>query len=149
MDKVRFPFQKRFVADCDDEDIACEPRGRFSNPRNSRWFDDRNNNGVDNFRSRKSPGRMMMRPNQRFGRMNSSGDYVRPMGQQARRFPPPDMADGPGGRGGYKYESSDDDRRKYNNRYEMFPRARRLDTDGGPVRRFHYNSEDSFPANDS
>ncbi|KAM7274210.1 hypothetical protein ACFE04_028874 [Oxalis oulophora] len=155
MDKVRFPFQKRFVADCDDDDVTCGPRvPRFPNQRNSRWLDDRNNNGVDNsFRRRKSsPGgsRVLRPPSQRFDstrRMNSD-DYVRPLPvQQNRRFQ--EVADGGTVRGGYKYESSDDDRRKYgNNRYD-YQRGRRYDTDGGPVRRFQYKSEESFPANDS
>ncbi|GAV76296.1 hypothetical protein CFOL_v3_19771 [Cephalotus follicularis] len=143
MDRVRLPFQKRFVADY--EDFMSAPRSRISPQHNSRWFDDRCS-ALDNFRGRKSPGGML-RQSQRFDAVRSirrlnSDNYVRPMIHH-RRFP-----DASGAGRGCKYEGSDDDRRRTGNRYEMINRVRRYDPDSA-VRRCQYNAEDSFVANDS
>ncbi|XVF09922.1 hypothetical protein REPUB_Repub07fG0139100 [Reevesia pubescens] len=142
IDRVRLPFTKRFAAAYGEEFIS-PPRSRISPQRNSRMFEDRNP-GLDHFRGRKSPVRMF-RQGQRFDQVRSirrlnSDDYFRPM-IRPRRFP--DMA--AGGKG-CKYEGSDDD--KHGSRYEMIHRVRRYDTDGA-VRRFRYNAEDSYVANNS
>ncbi|WRX18409.1 hypothetical protein QQP08_010896 [Theobroma cacao] len=142
VDRVRLPFPKRFAADYGEEFIS-PPRSRISPQRNSRMFEDRNA-GLDHFRGRKSPMRMF-RQGQRLDqghpiRRSNSDDYFRHM-IRPRRFP--DMA---GGGKGCKYEGSDDD--KHGSRYEMIHRVRRYDTDGA-VRRFRYNAEDSYVANNS
>ncbi|XP_021298728.1 uncharacterized protein LOC110427502 [Herrania umbratica] len=142
VDRVRLPFTKRFAADYGEEFIS-PPRSRISPQRNSRMFDDRNT-GLDHFRGRKSPVRMF-RQGQRFDQVRpirrlNSDDYFRHM-IRPRRFP--DMV---GAGKGCKYEGSDDD--KHGSRYEMIHRVRRYDTDGA-VRRFRYNAEDSYVANNS
>ncbi|XWS61215.1 hypothetical protein CRYUN_Cryun07bG0106500 [Craigia yunnanensis] len=142
IDRVRLPFTKRFAADYGEEFIS-PPRSRISPQQNARMFEDRNP-GLDHFRGRKSPVRML-RHGQRFGQVHpirrlNSDDYFRPM-IRPRRFP--DMA--AGGKG-CKYEGSDDD--KHGSRYEMIHRVRRYDTDGA-VGRFRFNAEDSYVAKNS
>ncbi|XP_031275096.1 uncharacterized protein LOC116133545 [Pistacia vera] len=135
MDRVRLPFQKRFVAEY-EEGFVSPPRNRFSPQRHSR-FDDRIS-GLDNFRDRKSPPMRIFRQSQRFDSVRS----IRPMVHPRR------LADMGSGRE-YKYEGGEDDRRKQGNRYEMMPRVRRHDADG-VMRRLRYNNaEDSFVGNDS
>ncbi|XWS50472.1 hypothetical protein CRYUN_Cryun12cG0090300 [Craigia yunnanensis] len=142
IDRLRLPFTKRFAADY-GEGFISSPRTRISPQRNSRMFEDRNS-GSDHYRGQKSPGRMF-RQGQRFDpvrpiRRLNSDDYFRAM-IRPRRFP--DMTSG--GKG-CKYEGSDDD--KHGSRYEMIHRVRQYDTDGA-LRRFRYNEEDSFEANDN
>ncbi|XP_022724205.1 uncharacterized protein LOC111280924 [Durio zibethinus] len=141
IDRVRLPFTKRFAAEY--EEFITPPRSRISPLRNFRMFEDRNP-GLDNFRGRKSPVRML-RQGQRFDQVRpirrlNSDDNFRPM-IRGRRFP--DMA--AGGKG-CKYEGSDDD--KHGRRHEMIYRVRRYDTDGA-VPRFRSNVEDSYVAKNS
>ncbi|XP_010521365.1 PREDICTED: serine/arginine repetitive matrix protein 2-like [Tarenaya hassleriana] len=146
MERVRLPFQKRFPAD-QEVGFMSPPRNRMSPPpRNSRFFEGRNSDGGENhnnnFRIRKSPGRML-RPGQRFDsngpsmRRVSSESHFRPT-LRHRRF------DGTGGgRRGCKYEGGEEE--KGGNRYEMVNRPRRSDNnrseDGDNIRRFRFNGE--------
>uniref|UniRef100_A0A5B6YGE3 Dentin sialophosphoprotein n=1 Tax=Davidia involucrata TaxID=16924 RepID=A0A5B6YGE3_DAVIN len=143
MKRMRLPFQKSSFPADDEESFLSLPRGRFSPEYNSRWIDDRNC-VPDHFRDRRSPVRMFRR-SQRFDSVGSPGrlksnDYFRPVIRPGRFS---GMADSAGRR--HKYDSSDDDRRKQGDRYEMVHRVRRYDT-GGVVRRFRHDAENCFEA---
>ncbi|KAF5732382.1 Dentin sialophosphoprotein-related putative isoform 1 [Tripterygium wilfordii] len=115
VDRVRFPFQKRFAVDYED-DFMSPPRGCVSPQQDSRWFDDRNN-ALDPFRGRKLPVRAFGQSHSfdsvRVARRLNSDEYSRPA-MRPKRF-----LDIPSAARGCEYEGSDDDRRKRSNRYEM------------------------------
>ncbi|XP_062120346.1 uncharacterized protein LOC133834684 [Humulus lupulus] len=144
MERMRLPFQKQgFGAKC-EMGFMSPPRRRFSPQHNSRWFDDPNG-GSDHFRGRRLPGRtfQQQQQGQRFDsvgtsrRMNSD-DYFEPAMRPARFN---EM--GRGGGRARRYEGSADERRNNDDRFEVFSRTRRYDSDG-VVRRFRYDEEDSF-----
>ncbi|KAA8539951.1 hypothetical protein F0562_026643 [Nyssa sinensis] len=126
--RVRLPFQKSSFPADDEGGFESLPGGRFLPRCNSRWIDDQNYE-TDHFRDRRSPVRMSRRSQRfdtagSFGRLKSD-DYFRPMMRRGRFT---EMAGG-AGRGGHKYDSSDDDRKKQGNGYEMVHRVRRYEDD--------------------
>lgn len=136
MDRVRLPFQKPSFPAEYDADFISPPRNRFSPPHNSRWVDDRDC-AVDQFRDRRSPVRMF-RQSQRFdsvgvpGRLKSDNNF-RPMIRSGR------FAEMAGGGRGRRFEGSDDDRRKYGDRYDILP-VRHYERDG-ILRQIRYDAE--------
>ncbi|KAM7499692.1 hypothetical protein LguiA_024106 [Lonicera macranthoides] len=147
MEGVRLPFLKPSFSGADyEEGFISPPRGRSSPQRNTRWFDNRNCMD-DDFRGRRSPPLRLLRRPQRFDSVSSysgrlkSDSYFRP--PLVRRGRSPQMSGT--GRGGRKYEGSDEDRRKHDDEYETIHRVRRYDA-GGVVKRFRYDAEDCLEA---
>lgn len=134
MERVRFPFQKRFPLN-QETGFMLQQR----NQRNSRCFDGRNNDGGwENHHHNNLRGRTgrMFRSEQRFDnnmrRVNSENNsnfrpYVRH--NNNRRF---GDGDGGGSRGeGFKYEGAEE---KNESMYEMVHRAQVMEEDGGRLR---------------
>ncbi|XP_009109196.2 uncharacterized protein LOC103834861 [Brassica rapa] len=135
MERVRFPFQKRFPLN-QETGFMLQQR----NQRNSRCFDGRNNDGGwENHHHNNLRGRTgrMFRSEQRFDnnmrRVNSENNsnfrpYVR-HNNNNRRF---GDGDGGGSRGeGFKYEGAEE---KNESMYEMVHRAQVMEEDGGRLR---------------
>lgn len=143
MERMRFPFQKQNFGAKYEVGFLSSPRRRFSpHHNNSRWFDDQNGALDNHFRGRRFPARTFQQ-GQRFDSVGSSRrlnseDYYEPTMRPARFS---EM--GRGGGRPRRYDGSDDDRRKHDGRYEIFPRVKRYDSDG-VVRRFRFEEEDSF-----
>ncbi|CAN0891770.1 hypothetical protein LINGRAHAP2_LOCUS17166 [Linum grandiflorum] len=142
---VRMPFQKRFTT-ARYEDRFTSPTRRQFGPNHVRSFDDhhRGNDGLVNFRGRKSPVRMYHHQQQGNNNNNNNRfDSMRPMGndddfrpvmqqqQQYRRF---------------RNEGDFEDRNK--GRFEM-SRPRRYDTDEPPNRQFRCNEDSAVDNNNN
>lgn len=146
MERTR-QFQKPSFAEDYETGFISPPRRRYLQQRNSRWIENRDC-AVNQFRDRRSPVRMF-RQSQRFDSVVSPGrlksdDYFRPMIRPGR------FHEMDGGGRGRRYERYGDDRRKHNPRYapDMIHPVRRFERDGIP-RRFRYDTEDNFVADNS
>ncbi|KAM2030969.1 hypothetical protein FF2_041532 [Malus domestica] len=140
IEKLRVPFQKQNFGGKYEVGFVSSPKRRFSPQQNSRWFDD-SNTGVDhNFRGRRFAGRRFQ-PGQRFDSERSS-QRLNSDGYSESMIRPAKFSELPSGGREYRYEGSDDDRRRPDGRFEIVRRVRRFDSNG-VVRQFRFD-EDRF-----